>query len=92
MALGETYIVNIENLQSEITNEKNQIEDCWNTFQFVAKNMDDWAGNANIGAEVKEQCVKLSNELENSINNLGNLLKKISVFLQNQREINNRKV
>ena len=90
MALGKSYINKIDNLQDKIRNNKSDIEDCWNTFQYVSKQMDQWAGDTEVGRDVQEQCIKLSDQLENTINNIENLLNKIEDFLQRQKEINNR--
>ena len=61
---------------------------CWNTYQYVANNLKEWADDTVIGAETKQNLLKLSKILEDLIQETLVLLNKLKTFSQQQMNIN----
>ena len=97
MALGNSSLNNVrtylENISNYIKygNYETSIESvysCWNTYQYVANNLKEWADDTTIGAETKQNLLKLSKILEDLIQETLVLLNKLKAFSQQQMNIN----
>lgn len=95
MALGNKVISETkqrnENIKLAIGfgNEQNEsIYSTWNTFQYVAKNLNVWADETIIGSNIKQNVNQLSNALYNLMKSTNELNNKIDVFLSNQDKLN----
>ena len=88
MALGKTDIKHLENNMINIYSLNLENKDCWNTFQWVTRQLEEWANETTIGNQMKENSQKLSALLEQTINNIDKLVTRISEFNRIQREYN----
>ena len=97
MALGKSGITklltNIDSINDclKYGNYETSIESvysCWNTYQYVANNLKEWADDTIIGAETKQNLLKLSKILEDLIQETLVLLNKLKAFSQQQMNIN----
>ena len=97
MALGKSGITklltNIDSINDclKYGNYETSIESvysCWNTYQYVASNLKEWADDTVIGAETKQNLLKLSKILEDLIQETLVLLNKLKAFSQQQMNIN----
>ena len=61
---------------------------CWNTYQYVANNLKEWADDTTIGAETKQDLLKLSNILSQLIEETRIIEDKITSFCDSQDKIN----
>ena len=89
MALGNSSLNNVrtylENISNYIKygNYETSIESvysCWNTYQYVANNLKEWADDTTIGAETKQNLLKLSNILLQLIDETRSIQNKVSNF------------
>lgn len=95
MALGKTGTANLESKNYEIINAikfgNEQIEgiySVWNTFNYVAKNLNVWSDETTIGANVKQNISSLSNSLYELMVSTNRLNDKIDKFVFNQKQLN----
>ena len=95
MAIGtsglETLGAKVDNIEKTIGfgNENMEcIYSCWNTFQYVGKNLSLWADETTIGANVKQNITQLTNALYNLMQTTNSLNNKIETFLSNQKVLN----
>lgn len=100
MALGKSGITqlltNIDSINDclKYGNYETSIESvysCWNTYQYVANNLKEWADDTTIGAETKQNLLKLSNILSQLIEETRNVQNKVSNFCDSQDKINGTK-
>ncbi len=100
MALGNSSLNNVrtylENISNYIKygNYETSIESvysCWNTYQYVANNLKEWADDTTIGAETKQNLLKLSNILLQLIDETRSIQNKVSNFCDSQDKINGTK-
>ena len=100
MALGKSSINSVRNYLENISNDikygdystnTESIYSCWNTYQFVANNLKEWADDTTIGAETKQNLLKLSNILSQLIDETRNIQNKVSNFCDSQDKINGTK-
>ena len=88
MALGKTDIKHLENNMINIYGLNSQNKDCWNTFQYVTRSLEEWATETTIGSQMKENSQKLSILLEQTIDNIDKLVNRINEFNRIQKEYN----
>ena len=100
MALGKSSINSVRNYLENISNDikygdystnTESIYSCWNTYQFVANNLKEWADDTTIGAETKQNLLKLSDLLSQLIEETRLIENKISDFCDNQAIVNTGK-
>ena len=100
MALGKSSINSVrnylENISSDIkygdySTNTESVYSCWNTYQYVANNLKEWADDTTIGAETKQNLLKLSNILSQLIEETRNIQNKVSNFCDSQDKINGTK-
>ena len=90
MALGQKGIMEVSAGQGKIDSAKLKMQDCWNTFQYVSKQMNQWAEGTIMGKDVQDQCIETTEEMEKNIQDIEKLLKLISDLLDRQQQINQR--
>lgn len=88
MALGNQDLRYINSKQANISGLNTTIKDCWNTFQYVTKSLEEWADETVIGNEIKANSQKLSDILKQITEQIDRLQSKVSRFEQQQRTIN----
>ena len=97
MALGKSSINSVrnylENISSDIkygdySTNTESVYSCWNTYQYVANNLKDWADDTTIGAETKQNLLKLSNILSQLIEETRNIQNKVNNFCDRQEKFN----
>ena len=95
MALGNTSLKTVstcnDNIKIEISYGNETLDcvySCWNTFDYVSKNLSAWADETTIGAEVKQQMTQLSNALLSLMDSTNKLNTKVSSFISNQEHLN----
>lgn len=88
MALGNQDLRYINSKQANISGLNATIKDCWNTFQYVTKSLEEWADETVIGNEIKANSQKLSDILKQITEQIDSLQSKVSRFEQQQRTIN----
>ena len=100
MALTNTSIQNVRTCVENINNDikygniqydTEAVYSCYNTYQYVANNLKEWADDTTIGAESKQTLLKLSNILLQLIEETRVLENKINTFCDNQEKINGAK-
>lgn len=69
--------------------DSNYLYDCWNTFDYVSKNLKEWADDTVVGAEIKSQLTRLSKILIDVINETLSVTKRLKEFCEKQSELNN---
>lgn len=69
--------------------DSNYLYDCWNTFDYVSKNLKEWADDTVVGAEIKSQLTRLSKILIDVINETLSVTKRLKKFCEKQSELNN---
>lgn len=88
MALGKQDLRYINDKQSNISGLNQTIKDCWNTFQYVTRSLEEWADETVIGSEIKANSQKLSDTLKQISDQIDKLQVKVARFEQQQRAIN----
>ena len=100
MALGNSSLNNVRTYLEKINNDikygdyetnTESVYSCWNTYQYVANNLKEWADDTTIGAETKQNLLKLSNLLSQLIEETRNIQNKVSNFCDSQDKINGTK-
>lgn len=90
MALGRQALTQIDNLQNAIRKNCENMDDCWNTFQYVVNNLHEWADETTIGNESLEKLQKVTRIVQEMISSTRNLNEQlITDFVNRQIEINN---
>ena len=97
MALGNSSLNNVRTYLENISNDikygdystnTESIYSCWNTYQFVANNLKEWADDTVIGAETKQNLLKLSDLLSQLIEETKMLESKVNNFCDRQEKFN----
>ena len=97
MALGNSSLnkvrTNLENIDKDIkygnyNSGTNALYSCWNTFDYVSKNLGEWANDTIIGQNSKQDLTKLSNLLSQLIDETRVLQSKINAFCDKQDSVN----
>lgn len=97
MALGKSSINSVRNYLENISNDikygdystnTESIYSCYNTFQYVANNLKEWADDTTIGGETKQNLLKLSDLLSQLIEETKMLESKVNNFCDSQDKIN----
>ena len=88
-----TYIENIHNdiKYGDYNTDTKAVYSCYNTYQYVANNLKEWADDTTVGAESKQTLLKLSNILLQLIEETRVLENKINAFCDRQDNINGTK-
>lgn len=73
------------------SSNNNYLFDCWNTFDFVSKQLNEWADGTLIGSETKEKLIKLSNILKELIDQTVLFENKMKSFCDRQDKINGKR-
>lgn len=89
MALGNTEIDETYAILESVDGYLVSLEDCWNTFQYVAKNLGEWADDTVIGQESKKELESLAEALKGTIDTLEKTSFSVKGLLRHQRTINN---
>lgn len=99
MALGNRSLksvrTNLDNINKDIRygDETNEgVYSCFNTFNYVAKNLGEWANDTVIGQSTKNNLTQLTNLLSNVIEETRKVSDKILNFCNNQENVNNKSV
>ena len=97
MALGKSSITNLlTNIDAicdllkygDYQSNVEGIYSCWNTFDYVSKNLGEWADDTIVGAETRQNLLRLSKILEELIQETISLINKLKKFSQQQMNIN----
>ena len=89
MALGRSELNTFECDRMDIDLIcKQKLRNSWNTFQYVSKNLNAWADETTIGAETKNDLVKLADRLDQLLTNTDKLISETGKFSERQRKIN----
>ena len=100
MALGNCKIANVRYYLEQLNKyikygdyqtETKGVYSCYNTYQYVANNLKEWADDTTIGAETKQNLLKLSNILLQLIDETRSIQNKVSNFCDSQDKINGTK-
>ena len=100
MALGNSSLNNVRTYLENINNDikygdyetkTESVYSCWNTYQYVANNLKEWADDTTIGAETKQNLLKISDLLSQLIEETKILESKVNNFCDNQDKINGTK-
>ena len=101
MALGTSSITRVRNIiqniegnnikYGDISESTEALYSCYNTFQYVANNLKEWADDTVIGAQSKDNLTKLSNLFGELIEETRNILNRTKQFCDNQDRINGAK-
>jgi len=92
MALGNSQLNALECDRMDIDLiVDQQMKNSWNTFQYVAKNLQAWADETTIGSELRQNLIKLTEGLDATLRNTHNLTNAVGKFVQNQRRLNDGK-
>lgn len=83
----EQYIEEMKKELIENINSDNMYS-CWNTFQYVAKNLGSWADDTVIGSVAKDDFIKLCNIIFNTMTVSKEMLNNLINFNENQKQIN----
>ena len=97
MALTNSSVRNVRTCTENIKNDikygnydadTEAIYSCYNTYQYIANNLKEWADDTIIGSEIKQNLLKLSNLLLQLINETRTIENKLNTFCDNQDRIN----
>lgn len=89
MALGRSELNNFECDRMDVDLIcKQKLRNSWNTFQYVAKNLNAWADETTIGSETRDDLIKIADRLDQLLNNTDNLISITGEFTKRQRKIN----
>lgn len=95
MALGNSSIKTVRTAYDNILKDikygdadSEGLYSCFNTFNYVAKNLGEWANDTVIGQSTKNNLTQLTNLLDNLIEETRKVSDKLEVFLINQTTAN----
>lgn len=95
MALGDSTLKQVRSMLGWIENdlkygdiESQGVYSCWNTFDYVAKHLGEWADDTTIGAETKANMQKLSSILKELIEETRKLHNRLENFCSEQERSN----
>lgn len=95
MALGNSSIKSVRTAYDNILKDINYgntdsegLYSCFNTFQYVAKSLSEWADDTVIGQNTKNDLTALTNSLTDLIEESRRLLGKIELFCTKQFNLN----
>lgn len=89
MALGKTDITNLKDKIAEIKSLNNDtVMDCWNTFQYIAKNLDNWADETTIGSDLRADMSKITEAVRDNANQTNSWISKLETFVEEQEVLN----
>ena len=92
MALGNSQLNALECDRMDIDLIVDQkMKNSWNTFQFVANELQAWADDTTIGSELRQNLIDLTKGLDDTLRNTRNLTNAVGKFVQNQRRLNDGK-
>jgi len=89
MALGRTDIANLREKVNAIRSINNvTMMDCWNTFQYITRNLDSWANETVIGNEMKQDLNVITQSVRDNIDQTERWLRFIEQYATEQEQIN----
>ncbi len=88
MAVGKGGLETIESNNDRIKAKLEDLHDCWNTFQYVTKHLDDWASETVIGEAIQSDAQQCSDLLAKTGNVLTKLTQYVDNFVEEQSRIN----
>ena len=89
MALGRSALNEFESNRMDIDLICGQkLRNSWNTFQYVARNLDAWADETTVGAKTKSELVQLTEALNNLLTLTNKFINETGKFSERQRAIN----
>ena len=101
MALGNCKIANVRYYLEQLNKyikygdyqtETKGVYSCYNTYQYVANNLREWADDTVVGTDVKQDLIKLSNLLLQLIGETNTFINKMETFCDKQDSINGSSV
>lgn len=94
MALGRTALHDIEDSQMTLQSMVLKLDDCWNTFQYVIRYLEEyqWADETVVGANVRRSSTIINDNLKMAIEEIKKLATNtdnlIANFVGRQNRIN----
>lgn len=89
MALGKTDIATVRERANTIRNINNTVMlDCWNTFQYILRNLDGWADETVIGNDLKTDMATIVGGVKDNIGQTENWLRTLEMYADTQEQLN----
>ena len=88
MALGKSDIAKCKESYNEILRRIPILSDCNNSFDYVTKNIAEWADETRVGQETRDNLAMLVSSIDSIIAQLNKYLQYVQNFITEQERAN----